>query len=65
MPGFGETRETTHTARTVTNQNEFFFKVGSGVNHFNVSLIMRSKERCPQTTTVEEKGEPKRNGASS
>ena len=30
--------------------------------HFNVSLIVRDKvtRQCPQTTTFEEKGEPKR-----
>ena len=37
-------------------------KVGSDDNHFNVSLIVRDKvtRQCPQTTTSEEKGEPKR-----
>ena len=31
-------------------------------SHFNVSLIVKDKvtRRCPQTTTCEEKGEPKR-----
>ena len=31
-------------------------------SHFNVSLIVRDKvtRQCPQTTTFEEKGEPKR-----
>ena len=35
--------------------------MGSGVSHFNVSLIVRDKvtRRCPQTTTFEDKGEPK------
>ena len=34
----------------------------SPVCHFNVSLIVRDKvtRQCPQTTTFEEKGEPKR-----
>ena len=35
--------------------------MGSGESHFNVSLIVRDKvtRQCPQTTTFEEKGEPK------
>ena len=38
-------------------------KVGSDESHFHVSLIVRDKvtRQCPQTTTLEEKGEPKRN----
>ena len=38
------------------------FKVGSDESHFNVSLIVKDKvtRQCPQTTTFEEKGEPKR-----
>ena len=37
-------------------------KMGSDEGHFNVSLIVRDKVKrpCPQTTTFEEKGEPKR-----
>ena len=37
-------------------------KVGSDESHFNVSLIVRDKitRQCPQTTTFEGKGEPKR-----
>ena len=37
-------------------------KMGSDESHFNVSLIVRDKvtRQCPQTTTFEEKGEPKR-----
>ena len=37
-------------------------KMGSDESHFNVSLIVRDKltRPCPQTTTFEEKGEPKR-----
>ena len=36
-------------------------EVGSNESHFNVSLIVRDKvtRPCPQTTTFEEKGEPK------
>ena len=38
-------------------------KMGSNESHFNVSLIVRDKvtRQCPQTTTFEEKGEPKWN----
>ena len=38
-------------------------KMGSDESHFNVSLIVRDKvtRQCPQTTTFEEKGYPKRN----
>ena len=37
-------------------------KMGSDESHFNVSLIVRDKvtRPCPQTTTLEQKGEPKR-----
>ena len=37
-------------------------KMGSDESHFNVSLAVRNKvtRQCPQTTTFEEKGEPKR-----
>ena len=43
------------------HQNEVCIKVGSDESHFNVSLIVRDKvtRQCPQTTTFEEKGEPK------
>ena len=36
--------------------------MGSDESHFNVSLIVRDKvtRPCPQTTTFEQKGEPKR-----
>ena len=39
--------------------------MGSDESHFNVSLIVRDKviRQCPQTTTFDEKGEPKRNRA--
>ena len=43
------------------HQNDSCIKMGSDESHFNVSLIVRDKVRrqCPQTTTFEEKGEPK------
>ena len=36
--------------------------MGSDESHFNVSLIVKDevKRQCPQTTTFEERGEPKR-----
>ena len=42
--------------------NDFCIKMGSDESHFNVSLIVRDKvtRPCPQTTTFEVKGEPKR-----
>ena len=47
---------------TLHHQNDFCIKVGSGESHFNVSFIVRDKvtRQCPQTTTFEEEGEPKR-----
>ena len=44
------------------HQNDSCIKMGSDVSHFNVSLIVRYKitTQCPQTTSFEEKGEPKR-----
>ena len=44
------------------HQNDSCIEIGSDENHFNVSLIVRDKvtRQCPQTTTFEEKGEPKR-----
>ena len=43
------------------HRNDSCIKAGSDESHFNVSLIVRDKvtRRCPQTTTFEEKGEPK------
>ena len=44
------------------HQNDSCIKVGSDESHFNVSLIVREKvtRQRSQTTTFEEKGEPKR-----
>ena len=44
------------------HQNDTCIKMGSDESHFNVSLTVRDKvtRHCPQTTTFEEKGEPKR-----
>ena len=45
------------------HQNVSCIKMGNDKSHFKVSLIVRDKgtRQCPQTTTFEEKGEPKRN----
>ena len=44
------------------HQNDSCLKMGGDVSHFNASLTVRDKvtRQCPQTTTFEEKGEPKR-----
>ena len=51
-----------HLSLHCHHQNDSCIKVGSDESHFNVSLIVRDKVtgQCPQVTTVEEKGEPKR-----
>ena len=44
------------------HQNDFCIKVGGNESHFNVSfIIVRDKvtRQCRQTTTFEEKGQPK------
>ena len=43
-------------------QNDSCTRKGSDESHFNVSFVVRAKvtRPCPQTTTIEEKGEPKR-----
>ena len=43
------------------HENDTCITMGCGESHFNVSLIVRDKvtRQCPQTTTFEEKGEPK------
>ena len=44
------------------HQNDSCIKMGSDDSHFNISLSVRDQvtRQCPQTTTVEGKGEPKR-----
>ena len=60
--GGGGKREIIYLSLRCHHQNDFFVKVGSDESHFNVSLIVTDKvtRQCPQTTTFEEKGEPKR-----
>ena len=54
-------RESIYQSLHCHHQNDSCIKMGSDESHFNVSLIVRDKvtRRCPQTTTFEEKGEPK------
>ena len=51
-----------YTYRFTVTTRMTCIKMGSEESHFNVSLIVRDKvtRPCPQTTTFEEKGEPKR-----
>ena len=55
-------REITDLSLHCHHQNDSCIKIGSDESHFNVSLIVRDKvtRQCPQTTTSEKKGEPKR-----
>ena len=59
--GGGGAREIIYLSLHCHQQNDFCIKVGSDESHSNVSLIVRDKvtRQCSQTTTVEEKGEPK------
>ena len=42
------------------HQNDSCIKMASDESHFSISLIVGDKvtRQCPQTTTLEEKGEP-------
>ena len=59
--GGGE-RGRVHTYRYTVTTRMTCIKMGSDQSLFNVSLVVRDKvtRQCPQTTTFEEKGEPKR-----
>ena len=54
-------REIIYLSLHCHHHNDFCIKVGSDGSHFNVSLIVRDKvtRQCPETTSFEEKGEPK------
>ena len=58
-------REIIYLLRLCHHQNDSCIQMGSKKIRFSVSLIVRDKvaRQCPQTTTFEEKGEPKRNRA--
>ena len=55
-------REIIYLSLQCHHHNDSSIKMGSDQIHCNVSLIVRDKvtRQCPQTTTFEEKGEPKR-----
>ena len=55
-------REIKYLSLHCHHQNDSCIKMGSDESHFNVSLTVRDKvtRQCLQTTTSEEKGEPKR-----
>ena len=55
-------RESIYTYYYTVTTRITCIKIGSDESHFNVSLIVKDKvtRQCQQTTTFEEKGEPKR-----
>ena len=55
-------REIIYLSLYCQHQNDSCIETGGDESHFNVSLTVRDKvtRQCPQTTTFEEKGEPKR-----
>ena len=59
--GGGGKREIIYLSLHCHHQNDSCITMGSDESHFNVSLIVRDKvtRQCPQTTTFEEKGQPK------
>ena len=54
-------REIIYLSLYCHHQNDACNKMGSDESHFNVSITVRDKvtRQCPQTTTFEEKVEPK------
>ena len=56
-----EEREIIYLSLHCHHQNDFCIKVGGDERHFNVLLTVKDKvtRQRPQTTTFEEKGEPK------
>ena len=62
MGGGGGVKDIKYLSLHCHHQNDSCIKMGSDESHFNVSLIVRDKvtRQCLQTTTFEEKGEPKR-----
>ena len=55
-------REITYLSLQCHLQNDSCIEMGSDESHFNVTLTVRGKvtRQCAQTTTFEEKGEPRR-----
>ena len=60
--GGGGKREIINLSLQCHHQNDSWIKMGIDESHVNVSLIVRDKvtRQCPQTTTFEEEGQPKR-----
>ena len=58
----GEEGEYIYLSLRCHHQNDSCSKMDSDESHFNVSVTVRDKVRrqCPQTTTFEGNGEPKR-----
>jgi len=58
----GGVRGRVYTYRHTVTTRMTCIKMGGDESRFNVSLVVRDKvtRKCPQTTTFEEKGEPKR-----
>ena len=58
----GEEAGRVYTYRYTVTTRMTCIKMGGDESHFNVSLFVRDKvtRQCPQSTTFEEKGEPKR-----
>ena len=63
MGGGGRRKEGDYTSRLFHHEDDSRIKVGSGESHFNVLLTVRDKvtRQRPETTAVEERGEPRRN----
>ena len=57
----GGEREIIYLSLHCHHQNDSCIKMGSDESHFSFSLIVSKKviRQCPQTTTFEDKGEPK------
>ena len=55
-------REIIYLLLNCHHRNDSCIRMGSDESHFNVSLIVRDKvtRQCPETTSFEETGEPKR-----
>ena len=62
IPGGGG-RERLYLTLQCHHHNDSCTEMGSDESHLNVSLTVRDQvtRQCPQTTTFEEKGEPKQN----
>ena len=58
----GGDREIMYLSLHCHHQNDFCNKMGSDESHFFVTVSVSAKvtRQCPQTTTFEEKEEPKR-----